>query len=199
MLWQPMALYDWFDLIEIEGQTVTVARHGPDGADNGGGMTPVRLQIGHKAHLLKGAERVLVSVATIGPQLEEQVQQLNATREVMQAYLLDSAGVVALGAIGEAIRCLVEEAAAALGWGLSPSLSPGSLVGWPLWGQRELCSLLPMDAIGVQLNKHCVLEPHKSVSALIGLGPGLSATRVGSVCSYCALQKTCWRRREDPS
>jgi hypothetical protein len=148
---------------------------------------------------LKGAQRILVSVATIGPRLEEHVQQLNAAREVMQGYLLDRAGVVALGAVGEAVRCLVEEAAADLGWGLSPSLSPGSLVGWPVRGQRELCSLLPLDTIDVQLNKHCVLQPHKSTSALIGLGPGLSATRVGSGCRYCALQKTCWRRREDPS
>ncbi len=103
--------------------------------------------------------------------------------------------MVALGAVGEAMRCLAEEAAAERGWGVSPSLSPGSLVGWPLRGQRELCALLPLDEIGVRLNSHCVLEPHKSVSALIGLGPDYESGHVGSVCKYCALQDTCWRRR----
>ena len=117
----------------------------------------------------------------------------------MAAYMLDSAGVVALGAVGEALRCLVEETAAELGWGVSPSLSPGSLVGWSLRDQRALCGLLPLEKIGVHLNRSCVLEPHKSASGLVGLGPDYGTTRVGSVCKYCALQKTCWRRREEPS
>jgi len=72
-------------------------------------------------------------------------------------------------------------------------------VGWPLRGQRELCSLLPLDEIGVHLNKYYVLEPHKSFSSLIGLGPGYESGQVGSICKYCALRDTCWRRREEPS
>ena len=117
----------------------------------------------------------------------------------MAAYMLDSAGVVALGAVGEALRCLVEDTAAELGWGVSPSLSPGSLVGWALRDQQALCSLLPLEDIGVHLTRRCVLQPQKSASGLVGLGPGYDTARVGSVCKYCALQKTCWRRREDPS
>jgi hypothetical protein len=155
--------------------------------------------VGRKAHLLADAERVLISVCTIGPALEQHVHELNTAREGLRAYMLDSAGVVALGAVGEAVRCLAEETAAEQGWGVSPSLSPGSLVGWNLRGQRELCALLPMGSVGVRLNSHYVLEPHKSTSAVIGLGPGYDTTQVGSVCKYCALAKTCWRRREDPS
>ena len=93
----------------------------------------------------------------------------------------------------------LEETAADMGWGVSPSLSPGSLVGWSLRGQRELCGLLPLESIGVELNTHCVLEPHKSTSGIIGLGPGYETNKVGSACKYCALQNTCWRRRRDPS
>jgi hypothetical protein len=166
-------------------------------ASQGGQQSTLR--IGPKADLLRGAERALVSVVTIGPELERRVHELQAAGEGLKSYLLDSAGVVALGAVSEAIRCLAEEAAADHKWGVSPSLSPGSLVGWPLAGQRELCALLPLDVIGVQLNSHCVLVPYKSVSGLIGLGPGYEASRVGSVCKYCSLRNTCWRRREDPS
>jgi hypothetical protein len=104
-----------------------------------------------------------------------------------------------LGSAGAALRCVAEEAAASLGWGVSEALSPGSLVGWQLRGQRELCSLLPLETIGVRLNDYCVLEPHKSFSVMIGLGPGYTSAKVGSVCKYCALNATCWRRREDPS
>jgi hypothetical protein len=192
ILWQPAALYDWFDVRSVEGPQVRLSSSAePD--------TEALLNLGPKADLLAPAERVLVSVGTIGPALEQRVRYLQAAEENLKAYLLDSAGVLALGAVGEAVRCLAEETAADLGWGVSPSLSPGSLVGWPVRGQRELCALLPLDSIGVKLNSHSVLIPHKSVSGLIGLGVGFESTRVGSTCKYCALQKTCWRRREELS
>jgi hypothetical protein len=189
-LWQPRVVYSWCQVQAVDGETVTVSA--PEGAQ-------VALQVGPKADLLLPAEQALVGVATIGPALERKVQELQAAGESVAAYLLDSAGVLALGVVGEALRCLAEETAAGLGWGVSPSLSPGSLVGWSLRGQRDLCTLLQLDEIGVRLNDYCVLEPHKSASGLIGLGPGYEEARVGSVCKYCALQKTCWRRREEPS
>jgi len=190
-LWQPMAVYDWFDLQAVDGEQVYLRRGGTS-------HTVAVLHLGPKADLLAPAARVLVSVATLGPALERQVHELQAAGQGLKAYLLDSAGVLALGAVGEAVRSLAEEAAAAQGWGVSPALSPGSLVGWPLQGQRELCALLPLEQIGVQLNEYCVLVPHKSVSVLIGLGPGYETRHVGSICRYCALQDTCWRRREEP-
>jgi hypothetical protein len=200
-LWQPTVIYDWFDVEAVYGEQIhlqapTKIRE----SDLTSGQTPsALLTIGPKADLLAHAQRVLVSVVTIGPALERRVQELQAAGDMLQAYLLDSAGVAALGAVGEAIRCEAEETAAGLGWGVSPSLSPGSLVGWSVRGQRDLCALLPLEEIGVRLNRHCVLEPHKSASGLIGLGPGYETAQVGSACKYCALQETCWRRRKDPS
>jgi hypothetical protein len=189
-LWQPACVYDWFDVRSVEEERATITAL--DG-------TETVLHVGPKADLVAPAQRVVVGVVTIGPALEHKVRELYAAGEHMLSYLLDSAGVAALGAAGEALRCLVEETASELGWGVSPYLSPGSLVGWPLQGQQELCGLLPLEQIGVRLTPHSVLEPHKSVSALVGLGPGYPSARVGSVCKYCALNKTCWRRREDPS
>ena len=34
------------------------------------------------------------------------------------------------------------------------------------------------------------------VSMVIGLGPGYESHEVGSVCHYCVLRDTCWRRRD---
>ena len=191
-LWQPRAVYDWFDVHAVEGERVKISSSNES-------YHEAELCIGPKADLLEGAEQVLISVGTIGPDLEEHVAELHQARETLKAYILDSAGVVALGVIGQAVRCLVEETAADKGWGVSPGLSPGSLAGWPLRGQRDLCALLPLDAIGVQLNRYTVLEPHKSTSGLVGLGPGYDTHQVGSMCKYCDLYQTCWRRREDPS
>lgn len=187
-LWQPSAVYDWLDVQAVEGEQVTLTMDAR--LDSASAV----LRLGPKADLLAPARQVLVSVATIGPALERKVRELEAAGEHVLAFLLDSAGVLALGAAGEALHCLVQDAAARQGWGVSPSLSPGSLVGWPVQGQRDLCALLPLDEIGVQLNAHCVLVPHKSASGLVGLGPGYPEHRVGSVCKYCDLAGTCWRR-----
>ena len=191
-LWQPAAIYDRFQIQRVAGEHVYLL----PAADSG---QPVDLHVGPRADLLQRAQEALVAVGTIGPALEQEVERLQGEGECLESYLLDSAGVVALGAVGEAVRSLAEEVATARGWGVSPALSPGSLVGWPLRGQRELCSLLPLEEIGVRLNEYYVLEPHKSFSSLIGLGPGYESGQVGSICKYCALQATCWRRREDPS
>jgi len=190
-LWQPMAVYDWFDVRAVNGERVYIFSPTHPG-------TEAALHVGPKADLLDGAARLLVSVGTIGPALEQRVDELQASGEALKSYVLDCAGVVALGAVGEALRCLAEEAAAQQGWGVSPALSPGSLVGWSLQGQRELGALLPLERVGVRLNDYCVLVPYKSASAVIGLGPGYDSAHVGSICKYCALAKTCWRRREEP-
>lgn len=191
-LWQPLIVYDWFDVKAVEGEYAHLLT--PSHANG-----ETILHVGPKADLLDSARRVAVSVVTIGAGLEQRVQELQSSGESLQAYLLDSVGVVALGAAGEAARCLVEETAAEREWGVGAHLSPGSLVGWRLQGQRTLCSLLPLDSIGVRLSKHHVLEPHKSASGLIGIGPGYESTTVGSVCKWCALKDTCWRRRKDES
>lgn len=191
-LWQPRAVYERFEIRAVEGEYAHLTSPSlTDGEKS--------LRVGRKADLLTHAQEVLVGVGTIGPALEERVQELQAAGQSLQSYLLDSAGVVALGAVGEALRCLAEETAVQRGWGVGAALSPGSLVGWSLRGQKDLCALLPLEEIDVRLNANYVLEPHKSFSAVVGLGPDYETSKVGSVCKYCALQKTCWRRREDPS
>ncbi len=207
-IFAPAAVYDEFEVRSVAGERVTLCakEQGSKGAGEQGAIshtptlshspTPFGLTIGSKADLLAPAKRLLVAVYTIGPALEARVGELYKAGEPLLSYMLDCAGVMALGMIGQRLRRLAEEQATGRGWGVSPSLSPGSLVGWPLQGQRELCALLPLADIGVRLNKYCVLEPHKSVSMVIGLGPGYEAHQVGSVCHYCTLRDTCWRRRE---
>lgn len=183
-LFAPAAIYDELEVRGVAGERIELA---VDGAG---------LAVGPKADLLAPAKWLLVTVYTIGPALEARVSELYRAGEPLLSYMLDCLGVMALGMVGERLRCLAEERAAGRGWGVSPALSPGGLVGWPVQGQRELCALLPLADIGVRLNEYCVLEPHKSVSMVIGLGPGYESHEVGSVCHICALRDTCWRRRE---
>jgi hypothetical protein len=203
---EPAAVYDEFLVLDIEGEEVVLAEAPAEvpGEASSPASTPPpaaeigRLRVGPKVDLLRSAERVLVSVDTIGPALGKRVDELHASGAVLDAYMLDCVGVVALGAVGEALRKSAEQRAAELGWGVGAALSPGSLVGWSTRGQRDLCALLPLEAIRVHLNDQCVLRPLKSGSMLIGLGPDYKSSRVGSICRYCSAAETCWRRRRDP-
>jgi hypothetical protein len=190
----PAAIYDEFLVRDVTGEQVILGTFSPNGSTLAEGG---KLTVGPKVDLLAPAKRVIVAVYTIGPALERRVHELQSAGETLLAYMLDTVGVLALGTVGEALRSRVESRASELGWRVSPALSPGSLVGWPLNGQRELCALLPLERISVHLNSYYVLEPHKSVSMAIGLGSDYESNHVGSVCRYCSLASSCWRRREE--
>lgn len=152
------------------------------------------LRLGPHADLLAPARQALVSVVTIGPALEEEARRLIQEGGLLESFMLDSAGVLALAAVSDGLSRLAEALAAQREWGVSLALSPGSLVGWPVHDQKALCSLLDLAAIGVTLNSSQVLVPHKSASRLVGLGPGYTARQVGSACRFCPRRETCWRR-----
>lgn len=184
----PAAVYGEFPVQQVEGEQVIVSA-------DGSGLQP--LTIGPKVDLLAPATQILAAVCTIGPALERRVEELNRSGEATLAYMLDAVGVMALGEVGEAIRVLTEERASSRDWGVGPALSPGSLVGYDLTGQREIRALLPLEEVGVELTPACVLVPHKSVSVVIGMGPEYETGHVGSICRFCSLADHCWRRRED--
>ena len=188
-LWSPALVYDEMEVLGVGPESVSIA------APNLRSSLPHQLTVGPKVHLLAPAHRLLAAVYTIGPALGARVGELAKEGDLLLSYLLDCVGVMALGAVGERVRSMAQETAAAGGWGVGPALSPGSLVGWSIQGQRELCDVLPIGDIGVGLNKYCVLEPHKSASVVIGMGPGFGSHEVGSVCVYCSLRDSCWRRK----
>jgi hypothetical protein len=185
---EPAVVYDWFEVCAVNAAEVFVARD--PAAD------PVRFDVGPHADLLANARRVLISVLSIGARLDLEVRRLNQAGEPLGAYLLDSVGVVGLRHVGDRVRELAETAATASGWGVSAALSPGSLLGWPLAGQRDLCALLPLERISVRLNDSGILVPFKSVTSVIGIGPAYTDRKVGSVCRLCSHAPTCWRRRD---
>jgi len=185
-LLEPRAVYEWIEVRGVKGEYVLLK------SPNDGQVADLRL--GKHADLMSKARRALVSVATIGDRLEGFIEHCNEEGDILRAYLADSIGVVALAQVGEAIRHLAEHEALSLGWGVSPSLAPGSLLGWPLTGQRDLCSLVRTQQIGVTLSENGVLKPFRSVSSMIGIGPGYTDKKVGSICRYCSRAENCWTR-----
>lgn len=176
-LLEPGAVYGVFSVKRFHHKTIEL---------DGGGAFEGPLV----ARALAGAERIAVAVCTIGPALEERVNQLFADDPV-QAMALDGAGVSALREVSRVVIDEVRGIAADHGWGSGMRAQPGQ-EGWPIWQQRVVFEHLPVDQIGVRLTDSCLMIPRKSVSFIIGMGPDMRPDAVA--CDFCSKRERCpWR------
>ncbi len=151
----------------------------------------VSFNIGDKANLLFQARKVQISALSLGSKIDDIRKESQKTGKNLRAYVLDTAGIVALKYLGQTVNQIAEKEAEKLGWGLGYRMSPGSLQGWSLKDQHLLCNLLPIEAIGVKLSHSSMLIPLKSATALIGMGPEYSSSLVKSACKWCRYKSDC--------
>jgi hypothetical protein len=131
-------------------------------------------------------------VCTIGAALEERVAALWDARELALASMLDSVGSGAVESLAEYVNDLL------CGQGLpalkvTNRISPG-YADWDVAEQPALFRLCPAGAIGVSLNAACVMTPGKSISLLVGAGPGARVDHYFSQCARCWMRDCAYRR-----
>jgi hypothetical protein len=147
-----------------------------------------RLSLGPLLTSVAPARQVALVVVTLGPRLEQVVAEI-LRQEAPLGLALDGFGNAALEALTAAVCAHLEAQAAAAGEYSSIPLSPG-LVGWPVEvGQPEIFSQLDTAGIEVLLNDSAQMQPHKSGSMIVGLGP--HPFTAGRLCDFCALRDTC--------
>jgi hypothetical protein len=158
------------------------------------GVGGVRFDVGNHADLMAPAHEAFLCVLTIGPRLEERARGLGAAGRTLESYVLGEVGVFSVGMVGREAHQIAEEEAAGRGWGVGAEMAPGQLAGWNIIDQKLLCGLLDVGSIGIQVTDTGMLIPQKSVSMMVGIGPGYTSERVRSPCDYCTNQVTCrWR------
>jgi hypothetical protein len=150
-----------------------------------------KLNIGPMIRLLEPAQTAVVGVVTIGSAIEEETLELQKKGLQLEGYMLGLAASAALESAALELKILTENLAKKRGWGVSPALSPGALTGWPASDQTQLCTLLSLKDIGVEISSSGLLDPKYSMSLMIGLGPGYTSKKVADTCGYCSLKKTC--------
>jgi len=149
------------------------------------------LNVGGHARLMKSAHEAFVGIVTAGPRLEERARELGASGRALDGFVLGEVGTCAVGRLIKMTHGIAEAEAAARGWGVGAELAPGQLAGWGIGEQRLLCGLLDIGSIGVRVTETGMLEPQKSASVMIGIGPDYDSQEVLAPCGFCDQQEVC--------
>ena len=113
--------------------------------------------------IFNDAEKVALCICTIGPELEEEINQLMGKNEMVRALILDSLGSEAAEEAAIQSDRILAEKAREMGLWPSKRFSPG-YGKWDIKEQRYVFQALPGTDIGVRLTESCMMIPRKSVS-----------------------------------
>jgi len=180
--WNPSAVYCWCDIQPDKSGTIGTVQN----SDN-----VVNINFGYSIKFLTNATHALVSVYTAGSELENESKKASGKGDFLEAFFFDLIGLIVLEKTGNFIKQIAEKKAIESGWGVGPFLSPGSVHGWDLTEQKKLCSLLPLKKINISVREDAILSPFKTISCLIGLGPGYETVKVGTTCQVCSKNNDC--------
>lgn len=184
-------IHEWSHLIQARGtyRIYDVAR-----------MTDTELELegcpvicGPIAAFLRPATRVAAFVVTVGSELEKLATERMNQGQMLEGYTLNALGSSAADAAADALADQVYWNHASSDEGITPPFSPG-YCGMSLDQQRTLFSIVDGGNVGVRLLPTMIMEPVKSVSGLLGIGPRDLIVERGVPCQWCELE-TCKMRR----
>lgn len=136
---------------------------------------------------LTTSEQFIIVVATAGVAFDKYLKELHTKGDILNDFIADSLG----SAIAEAtIEKLLTQLETEIGH-ISNSYSPG-YCGWHVKEQQKLFKLLPTGVCGITLNDSSLMNPIKSISAVIGYGKDVIKKPYG--CAICE-KKDCYKRK----
>lgn len=117
---------------------------------------------------LCGCERVICMAVTVGAAIEREVTEKFGRGEYLASVLLDAAATAAVEQAADAMEKNFAAQFAKDGFKLRWRYSPG-YGDWALTEQADLFKICGAEQIGLRLTEAMMLEPRKSVTAIIGL------------------------------
>ena len=156
---------------------------------------PIVFQSNIVARLLEQCEKVAVFLVTIGNHLEEMVCRLAEDGLILQATVLDAIGSVAAEKVADFVQGRIGEVARAQGLCISQRFSPG-YCDWDVGQQKMVFRAVNGASMGVRLTEGCLMLPRKSISGIIGIGPGKGNVENYNPCKTCN-KRDCPDRRQN--
>jgi hypothetical protein len=178
---EPAAVWDTFPIREFRHERLTLA----NGTRIGGG--PV-------ASVVAGATDLVVGLCTVGGAISQRISEQLRSDQRLRALFLDDLGSWAVDQVRQQLCRRIEDDAASCELRASASLSPGESE-WSVAEQAVIFSLLATREIGVSLNESMVMFPVKSLSLIVGIGPGPLGVEGASNCDFCTIRERCGYRR----
>ena len=136
---------------------------------------------------LDGCEKVICMAATVGFAIECEITKKFERGEYLASVLLDAAATAAVEQAADAMEKHFAATFAKDGFKMRWRFSPG-YGDWDLTAQEELFKIAGAEQIGMKLSSAMMLEPRKSVTAIIGL-----AKELGTGNKKLGACKTCGR------
>lgn len=117
---------------------------------------------------LDGCEKVICMAVTVGFDIEREITKKFERGEYLASVLLDAAATTAVEQAADAMEKHFSATFAKDGYKLRWRFSPG-YGDWNLTAQEKLFTIAGAKQIGMSLSTAMMLEPRKSVTAIIGL------------------------------
>ena len=141
--------------------------------------------------MLSGCSRAALLLCTLGSGFDAMLRAEQA-RSMARAVMLDALGSAYVEAGCDAAEAELRGRFPELY--LTDRFSPG-YGDLPLSLQRDLCAVLDGEKrLGVTVNDSLLMNPAKTVSAVIGLGSAPQPARIRG-CAHCALRESCTYRK----
>lgn len=142
---------------------------------------------------LDGSRKVAIVVCSLGQRIMDLYIRFKSEGETLNAYLCDIISNIAIGKLTDAVKAKVyQDEAKPYSWGISMDFSPGDCA-WSLEEQKKLLLLFPHGSCPVTLTDSYIMQPLKSLSFIMGLGPGLHGA--GNKCQDCNLQQCSYKKQ----
>lgn len=135
-------------------------------------------------------------VATIGDEIETEINRLTAQNRLSDAFILDTMGSLLTEGLVNRFQQDMQSRYRREGKATSLRFSPG-YCDWSIEEQKKLFRLFDEDVLEVELSDTCLMSPRKSVSGIFGISSKGSRGWVSAhnPCRECA-QKGCTERRK---
>jgi hypothetical protein len=176
-------------LVEPRGTVTTIATDDFAPVYRGEGMNAHRTPL---EEIYPRAEHLALFAVTLGEAISVEISELFRRNEPAEAYALDAIASERADAAAALLARLYLEKLLQEGRVESSSrvlpYSPG-YCGWHVTGQRRLFDHLNPQSIGVTLNSSCLMQPLKSVSGVLVIGPP-SIHEFHNDFDFCALCST---------
>ena len=141
---------------------------------------------------LRKMDNVALFACTAGNGIGDYSKELMHEGDFVKGYIADVIGSEIVESAMDMIQNDLEQKMEATGWHITDRYSPG-YCGWSVGEQQKLFSFFPPGFCGITLTESSLMQPIKSVSGVIGIGPNVR--RKGYVCQQCDMVNCIYREK----